>query len=349
MRTAEHSEIAYFFSDMSTLYWNRALRDIADAYLSDIGDRARLFALVNMAIADAYITSWNSKLYWNFWRPETAIQLGDNDENPQTEGDPDWLPLITTPNYPDYTSGANSASGAATTMLANFFGTDEVPFSLTSTIAQAINKTRMYERFSDAAADVVNARIYEGIHFRFADEVARTQATHVANWAFAHFLRPLITTPGLFQLVASHSQMCLDVPGWSLDAGIPLIQSACNGGDNQTWSVETASDGYARLLARHSGECLDVSGASTNDGAEIIQWHCHGGENQQWRVEAVTGGFQLVARYSGKCLDVSGASTDDGGSIIQWSCHGGANQTWLLRPVTAAPIPAPRPLLGSQR
>ena len=109
----------------------------------------------------------------------------------ERQGDPDWLPLFTTPNYPDYTSGANNLSGAATTMLANFFGTDEVTFSLTSTIAQAINKTRTYERFSDAAEDVVDARIYEGIHFRFADTVARTQGTHVANWAFERFLRPL--------------------------------------------------------------------------------------------------------------------------------------------------------------
>ena len=349
MRTAEQTEIAYFFSDNTFLYWNRALRDITDARLSDIGESARMFALVNMAMADAVITSWDSKIYWNFWRPETAIQLGDDDGNPQTAGDPDWLPLITTPNYPDYTSGANNSSGSATTMLANFFGTDEVTFSLTSTIAQVINKTRTYERFSDAADDVVNARIYEGIHFRFADTVARTQGTQVANWAFARFLRPLTTIPGLFQVVASHSQKCLDVPEWSLNDGMPLVQWACNGGDNQTWRVETASDGYSRVTALHSGKCLDVAAASTDDRAEIIQWQCHGGDNQQWRVEAVTGGYQLVARHSGKCLDVRGESTNDGGSIIQWSCHGGANQTWLLRPVTTTAVPAPQALLGSQR
>ena len=130
---------------------------------------------------------------------------------------------------------------------------------------------------------------------------------------------------------------------------MPVVQWACNGGDNQTWRVETASDGYSRVTALHSGKCLDVAAASTDDRAEIIQWQCHGGENQQWRVEAVTGGYQLVARHSGKCLDVSGESTNDGGSIIQWSCHAGANQTWLLRPITTAPVPAPQPLLGSQR
>ena len=342
MRTAEQTEIGYFFADNALLYWNRGLRGIADAYLSDIGSSARMFALVNLAMADAVITAWDSKLYWNFWRPETAIQLGDDDGNPLTQGDPDWRPLIISPNYPDYTSGANNVSGAATTMLANFFGTDELTFSLTSTIPQVINKTRTYDRFSAAADDIVDARIYEGIHFRFADVGGRTQGTNVANWAFAHVLRPLTATPGLYQLVASHSQKCLDVPEWSLNDGIPVIQWTCNGGDNQTWSLEAASDGYSRLVARHSGKCLDVSGVSTEDRADIIQWQCHGGENQQWRVEAVTGGgFQLVARHSGKCLDVRGESTSDGGSIIQWSCHGGANQTWLLRPVSTIPPPLP--------
>ena len=147
--------------------------------------------------------------------------------------------------------------------------------------------------------------------------------------------------PGEYQLVASHSQKCLDVPEWILNDGIPVIQWTCNGGDNQTWRIESTSDGYARLIARHSGKCLDVSGESTEDRADIIQWQCHGGENQQWRVEAVTGGYQLVARHSGKCLDVRGESTNDGGSIIQWSCHGGANQTWMLLPVSTVPPPLP--------
>jgi len=153
------------------------------------------------------------------------------------------------------------------------------------------------------------------------------------------------TETGLYHLVASHSEKCLDVPQWILNDGIPIAQWACNGGDNQTWSVETAPDGYSRLIARHSGKCLDVSDESTDDLAEIIQWQCHGGENQQWRVQAVIGGYQLVARHSGKCVDVRDESTSNGGSIIQWSCHGGANQTWLLRPAGTVPPPLP-PVTG---
>jgi polar amino acid transport system substrate-binding protein len=153
------------------------------------------------------------------------------------------------------------------------------------------------------------------------------------------------TKTGLYHLVASHSDKCLDVPQWILNDGIPIAQWACNDGDNQTWSVETAPDGYSRLIARHSGKCLDVSDESKDDLAEIIQWQCHGGQNQQWRVQAVIGGYQLVARHSGKCVDVRDESTSNGGSIIQWSCHGGANQTWLLRPAGTVPPPLP-PVTG---
>ena len=191
-RTAEQTDIAYFFSDNSIQYWNRTLRGIAETNLSsDLGGSARLFALANLAMADAVITAWNTKRYWNFWRPITAIHEGDNDGNPRTEGDADWVPFLPTPNYPDYTSGANNVSGSTSRMLKNFFGTDKMTFSISSSIAQAVQNPRWYTRFSDLADDIVDARIYEGIHFRFADEVARRQGTHVADWAFSHFLRPL--------------------------------------------------------------------------------------------------------------------------------------------------------------
>ena len=190
-RSAEQTDLAYFFSDNSVMYWNRAFRSIATTYLTDVGDSGRFFALLNIAMADAFIVSWSAKTQWNFWRPLTAIQEGDNDGNDKTVGDPTWQPLIATPNYPDYTSGSNALSGAATTMLANFFGSDKVTFTITSNAPQAIVKTRTYDRFSDAADDIVDARIYEGIHFRFADVVGRRQGMHAANWTFSHILRPL--------------------------------------------------------------------------------------------------------------------------------------------------------------
>jgi hypothetical protein len=191
IRTPEQTDIAYFYADNAFLYWSRALQGIANTYLNNIGDSARLFALCSLVMADGPITAWDSKRYYHLWRPQTAIQEGDNDGNPRTAGDPTWQSLILNPNYPDYTSGANSLSGSVTRMLEHFFGTDEVTFSITSNHPLAIQKTRTYTRFSDAAQDVVDARVLLGIHFRFADTAARRQGRRVADWAFRHVLRPL--------------------------------------------------------------------------------------------------------------------------------------------------------------
>jgi hypothetical protein len=190
-RTPEQTDFAIFWAANYTALWNRVVRELAAARVHNIGDSARLFALVNMSMADAIITAWDTKVAYNFWRPITAIRLGDDDTNPRTIGDPNWQPLINTPNYPDYTSGANNVTGAATRSLALFFGTDEMTFIVTTTNAAAIQQTRTYNRFSDAADDVVTARVFEGIHFRFADAEARKQGRHVAQWAFGHFLKPL--------------------------------------------------------------------------------------------------------------------------------------------------------------
>lgn len=190
-RTDEQTDLALFWATNYVALWNRALRDIAEAQNLNIGDSARLFALVNLAMADAIITAWDSKVAHVFWRPLTAIRLGNDDTNPDTVGDSEWQPLINNPNYPDHTSGANNNSGAATRMLELFFGTNEMSFIVRTTNTAAIQQTRTYGRFSDAAQDVVDARIYEGIHFRFADEDARMQGRHVAQWVFDYFLKPL--------------------------------------------------------------------------------------------------------------------------------------------------------------
>jgi hypothetical protein len=190
-RTPQQTELAQFWAANYIVLWNQTLRDIAAAHVDHIADSARLFALADMAIADALITSWNSKSQYSTWRPITAIREGNSDD-PRTPGDPSWLPLITTPNYPDHTSGANNFTAAATGILALFFGTDDMTFSVTTTnLGPTQEDTRTYARFSDAAQEVVDGRIYQGIHFRFADEAARTQGRQVATWAFENHLRPL--------------------------------------------------------------------------------------------------------------------------------------------------------------
>jgi hypothetical protein len=189
-RTPEQTDLAQFWAGNFVVMWNKALRDIDAAHVTNIGDSARLFALADMAMADAIITCWESKRYYVFWRPITAIQLGDTDGNDRTTEDTTWVPLITTPAYPDYTSGANNITAATTRALALFFGTDDMTFQVTTTnTGPTIQDTRTFNRFSDAAGEVVEARIYLGIHFRFADTDARKQGKHVAQWAFSHYFR----------------------------------------------------------------------------------------------------------------------------------------------------------------
>ena len=191
VRNADQTDMAHFFAGNTPVIWNRGLRDVAITHVDNVGDSARLFALVSMSVADALISCWNDKNHYVFWRPITAIREGENDGNPDTIGDPGWTSLITTPNYPDYTSGANDFAAAVTTMLEHFFETDHMTFSITTTnVAPTVQDTRTYNRFSDAMQDVVDARVYSGIHFRFADEAARTQGRLVANWTFKNYLRP---------------------------------------------------------------------------------------------------------------------------------------------------------------
>jgi len=190
-RTAEQTDLAYFYSGNFFAMWNQGLRDMAARQGLNIGDSARLLALANLAVADAVITCWADKLYYNLWRPLTVIREGDNDTNHHTVGDPTWEPLINTPPYPDYTSGANNVTGAMTRTLELFFGTDNMTFTLTTAVPQAVQKTRTYKRLSDAAEDMVDVRIWLGIHFRTEDEAARKQGSQVAKWVFKHFLLPV--------------------------------------------------------------------------------------------------------------------------------------------------------------
>ena len=190
-RTPEQDQLASFYTGNLFIVYTRTLRDVAAAHTDNIGDNARLLALGTLAMADSLITAWDSKIHYVFWRPITAIREGDNDGNAQTIGDPDWQPLINTPNYPDYTSGANPAAGALTRMLELYFGTDDITFTVISANPLAVPNTRTYHRFSDLSWDTVDVRIYQGIHFRFADEEGRKQGRHVAQWVFGHFLRPI--------------------------------------------------------------------------------------------------------------------------------------------------------------
>jgi hypothetical protein len=185
-RTEKQTELGHFYAGGSFKMVQTTLREMAEKHVDKIDDSARLMSLGTIAMADTVITCWDSKKHYLLWRPVTAIQEGENDGNPDTIGDPNWQPLTNTPNYPDYTSGANNVTAALTRTLSLFFGKDEMSFTVTSGNPKSEQKTRNYSRFSDMSADMVDARILQGIHFRFADEAGREQGRQVAEWVFAH-------------------------------------------------------------------------------------------------------------------------------------------------------------------
>jgi hypothetical protein len=183
------TDAARFWSVNFAQQWNETMRQIADAKALSIGDSARLFALANTAAADAAIAAWDAKVFYNFWRPSTAIHEADNDPNARTTGDIAWTALFPDPAYPDYVSGANSLTGAFTGTLRHLLG-DEVSFSVKSSSPLTGTPERFFTSFSQAAQEVVEARINLGIHFRSADEDARVLGNRVASWVVQRFLRP---------------------------------------------------------------------------------------------------------------------------------------------------------------
>ena len=153
----------------------------------DISDRARLFAAVDMSVADAIIACWDSKVHYGFWRPITAIQLADEDGNPATAADPAWEPLLATPPYPDYVSGLNAVMGALTRALTRVLGTDRIDLTISSPVT---NTTRYYEFADPLCADAVDARVWAGIHFRTADVLGMELGRQVADWALDRYFMP---------------------------------------------------------------------------------------------------------------------------------------------------------------
>jgi hypothetical protein len=190
VRTADQTEIGRFWLESSPQAWNRLARAVSAARSLAPWENARLFALLNVALADGYIGSWETKYHYLFWRPVTAIRLADTDGNPLTIGDPTWTPLQLTYPIPDYDSGHAVQGGAAAEVLARFFGTDQISFTACSftlpagsTCADPGAIYRSYSSFSQAAEENSLSRIYVGIHFRKAVEEGERHGRRIAGHA----------------------------------------------------------------------------------------------------------------------------------------------------------------------
>jgi len=191
-RTAEQSLIALFWADSAGTetppgHWNTIAQRVSRDRGTSLVENARLFALLNMAMADAAICAWDAKYTYDFWRPVTAIRNGDADGNPATTADPAWSSFIVTPPFPDYVSGHSTFSGAASTVLAAFFGTNNLRFTVGSDGAPGV--TRSFDSFSAAAAEAALSRLYGGIHYRSANDDGLAAGIAIGEWTVSHYLR----------------------------------------------------------------------------------------------------------------------------------------------------------------
>ena len=197
-RTADQTEIALYWWESSPLKWNRIARTVSADQGLTLWENARLFGLLNMALADGYIAMVDSKNHYNYWRPVTAIRTADTDDNPDTTGDPTWTPLRPTPPNQDYASGHSIEGGAGAEVLKEFFGTDEITFQDCSETLAAGNTCsgatpvfRSYTSFSQAAAENAYSRILIGFHFRKSIEEGTEYGRKIGQRAANLYMRPV--------------------------------------------------------------------------------------------------------------------------------------------------------------
>ncbi len=184
-RSAEQSQIALFWRASPTAIWNNVLTQLVQTRNLDLSENARLFALFYLAAADASIACWEAKYEYNFWRPQLAIVNGEFDGNDATAGNGAWQPFVGTPPHPEYPSGHTANSGAmAKILISEFEDTPGVPIVVTLS-----GITRQWSSISEAVEEVIDARVYSGIHFRTSDEVGARMGRQVAQFASKHALR----------------------------------------------------------------------------------------------------------------------------------------------------------------
>jgi hypothetical protein len=187
-RTADQSELVLFWQSNTPLTWNRVAAQISAKRGLSFHENVHLFALLNVTMADAVIACWDSKYRYSFWRPITAIREGFT----PADADPTWQPWLDffkpgTPAFPEYPSAHASISGSAALILASRFG-DNTSFTVTS---ESRPGTRSFPSFSGAVAEIADARVFGGIHFRTSCDLGNTLGENVANFVARHAIRPL--------------------------------------------------------------------------------------------------------------------------------------------------------------
>ncbi len=188
-RSPEQTDIAKFWEQTGAGSYNQLVQQVAAAKNLSLLDNARLYAQVYLATADAGIAIFDAKYHYNFWRPLTAIRNGDQDGNDATERDAGWEPFIPTPMHPEYPCAHCIFQSAAATVLNTYFG-DALP-TATMTSPTAPGVKRSFSKLSDYTAEIVNARIYDGVHYRFSGEVGVEMGRKIGEYVMQNHLKPL--------------------------------------------------------------------------------------------------------------------------------------------------------------
>jgi hypothetical protein len=196
-RTPDQTMAAIFWQSQPGGLYGGVMRSLSTRYGLSTAENARLFAMASLAAADGAIGCWNDKYYWNYWRPIDAIRGAEADGNRRTRADPAWkalfdpststTPPLTTPGFPDHPSGHTCVSGATFNAMRDFFGTDRIAFDIVS--SRFPGQPRHYERFSQALQEVIDARVWGGIHFRTADVQGAVLGKKVARWEEKHYFQ----------------------------------------------------------------------------------------------------------------------------------------------------------------
>ena len=192
VRSAEQTDIAFFWSENPYVHWNRALTRLAASRGLSVLETARFLAMTHTAVADAVIAGFEAKYYYRAWRPRTAIPRADTDGNPDTDGDPTWTPLLMV-NHPEYPSGHGFWSGALLDAVRAFFKTNKLTWTIETSktaVPRLVQTERTYDHLNKVEQEIGNARIWGGLHWRHSVRHGAQIGRHVAAHVTRHFFQP---------------------------------------------------------------------------------------------------------------------------------------------------------------
>ncbi|MEP6918089.1 MAG: vanadium-dependent haloperoxidase [Acidobacteriota bacterium] len=185
-RPQDRSDVAHLYAAIAApAVWNIVTSQVAAAERASLSEKARVFALVNIAVSDAAVAVFDTKYHYNSWRPETAIHFADVDDNPRTEGDLSFVPFIVAPCFPSYPSAHGSLSNAAREVLDRIYGDRHRSITISS---PALGITLIYGTLREITEDISDARVYGGIHFRFDQDEGADQGRRVGEYIVRHHL-----------------------------------------------------------------------------------------------------------------------------------------------------------------